>query len=249
MNDTPYKFTAKNGKSPYGVGSWKIGKPRSTRKPLVGCQSGIHYCRPEHLGWWINEELYTFEDLTPDESFEHEGTKMVTRKGVCVARVEAWTPEAAQTLTFRIADRAIRVHAVSGCTPPGWTSRRITLAALPTINSQDAVGRGDAAGPRTPPGPREPPSREPPGREDAAGPRGRRGREDAAGAAGTPLGREVRRAGPRGRRQGREKRRQGREERRRAARRRRAAEPSPRGRRFTPPVSPSIGGSPTRCED
>ncbi len=141
-----YKFTAAGGRAAYGSGRWEIGKPRSTHaKPLVPCKAGIHYCRPEHLGWWINDELYEFEDLTPGEAFEHDGSKMVTRKGMLIRRVEAWTPETARTLAFRVADRAVRVSAVSALRSAGFDAEADKLLSLPAIDSPAAAWAARAA--------------------------------------------------------------------------------------------------------
>ena len=143
---TAYKFTASGGRSRNGAGVWKVGEPRGVRaKALVPCEVGIHYCRPEHLAWWISDELYEFEDLTPDEAFEHEGSKMVTRRGVCVRRVEAWTPEVARELAFRVADRAVRVTAAGALRDAGLEAEADRLAALPPIDSKSSARAAEDA--------------------------------------------------------------------------------------------------------
>src|SRR5581483_7154675 len=141
MSKKAYKFTAAGGRAAYGSGRWEIGKPRGdARRKAVACQHpAIHYCKPKHLGWWINDELYEFEDLTPDEAFEHDGSKMVTRKGMLIRRVEAWTPETARTLAFRIADRAVRVSAVSALRSAGLDAEADRLLSLPAIDSPAAA--------------------------------------------------------------------------------------------------------------
>lgn len=103
------KFLIYGNHSPFGRGVWKVGRTRSVRaKQLVPCFQGLHYCARRHLGFWVNTEMFWFEDLTPEETIEHKNSKLVTRKGRVVERVELWTPDSARELQQRMVPMELR---------------------------------------------------------------------------------------------------------------------------------------------
>jgi hypothetical protein len=145
-----YKFLKTGQLATHGSGVWVPGEPREVpaNLPLVACQQGIHYARPPHLSRWISDELWTFEDLSPDETFEHDtpSSKMVTRAGRIIERVTLWNPQTAQTLAFRIADHAVRATLPATLRTVGLHDHATILASLDEItDAQTARAASDAA--------------------------------------------------------------------------------------------------------
>jgi|DewCreStandDraft_4_1066084.scaffolds.fasta_scaffold31767_3 hypothetical protein len=105
MSSEAYKFLRAGRLPLHGRGAWTPGKARSVRGQLEPCKRGIHYCRAEYLAYWISEELWTFEDLTPDEAFEFD-TKVVTRKGRIVEQLTGWNKRTARLFAADCAERA-----------------------------------------------------------------------------------------------------------------------------------------------
>ena len=102
-----YKVLGYNTKSYHGgSGVWTPGKPRSVRGELEACRRGIHYCRRDQLIRWLGPTIWTFEDLTPEETID-VGDKMVTRKGRILERVEAWDETTARLFAADVAEAAL----------------------------------------------------------------------------------------------------------------------------------------------
>ena len=81
-----YKFMRPGGVSPFtGVrwerDTWVKGGPH---KP-VACSWGIHACRPEHLPYWLNEELW---DVELDGDIAATDYKLVAERGRLVGQLE-----------------------------------------------------------------------------------------------------------------------------------------------------------------
>ena len=141
---TYFKFTHVGGAS--HSGAWTVGEARTVDGPIVPCSNGIHFCAPTHLSRWIKQELYLFEDMSPDETVEHEGSKMVTRSGRIVERVDAWNRDAWQDVAFYAADRAVRVYSANALRNAGMVTEADRLAGLPPITDADSArSAADAA--------------------------------------------------------------------------------------------------------
>jgi hypothetical protein len=103
-----YKFLAAGRRAPFSGFAWPE-REWVEADALDPCRSGIHACRPEHLAYWIMEELWAVEldgDLVESE------LKVVARRGRLVERIGAWNDEAKRE--FR--EEAIR-----------WTARYAML--------------------------------------------------------------------------------------------------------------------------
>jgi hypothetical protein len=103
-----YKFLAAGRRAPFSGFAWPKGEWVGA-DALEPCRSGIHACRPEHLAYWVMDELWAIEldgDLVESE------LKVVARRGRLVERISAWNDEAKRE--FR--EEAIR-----------WTARYAIL--------------------------------------------------------------------------------------------------------------------------
>jgi hypothetical protein len=140
MRDTvEYKFTLANGAAPFGRGIWHPARWRSVEGQLVGCQHGIHYCLERHLAGWISEELWLFEDGSPVEAFEHERSKMVTRRGRVTDRLAGWTADAMAHFSRCAANRALLQHAPRALRDAGLEPEARQLETLGPIGARSAA--------------------------------------------------------------------------------------------------------------
>jgi hypothetical protein len=87
-----YKFLAADRHAPFSGFRWPEREWVETAGSLHICRSGIHACRPEHLAYWVMDELWAVE-LDGDIDDE-SGLKVVARRGFLVERVDAWNDEA-----------------------------------------------------------------------------------------------------------------------------------------------------------
>jgi hypothetical protein len=83
-----YKFMRLGAAGPFsGVGwergQWVEGGPKEP-KP---CRRGVHACRPEHLPYWLSEELWEVE---LDGEIAATDYKLVAERGRLVGQLEGW---------------------------------------------------------------------------------------------------------------------------------------------------------------
>jgi hypothetical protein len=107
MAELVYKVLGTDRQSYHGgTGLWRKGRARTVRGGLIACHNGIHYCRRDQLVRWIGPTIWTFEDLTPDETID-AGDKMVTRKGRIVEKIETWNDTTARLFAADVAEIAL----------------------------------------------------------------------------------------------------------------------------------------------
>jgi hypothetical protein len=122
------KFLASGRRAPFTGTVWPAPKSADewveTEGTVTLCVSGVHACRTEHLGYWLNEELWVVE-LEDVEPGDH--SKVVARRGRLRERVAAWDAAALADFAHECARRA-RVHAAasipSGLAPEADTLKR-----------------------------------------------------------------------------------------------------------------------------
>ncbi|HEV2065064.1 MAG TPA: hypothetical protein VGS00_11010 [Thermoanaerobaculia bacterium] len=132
---TDYKLRLEGRRSPMGTGVWAPGRARSVHGPLVPCKRGLHFCRGlEQAVGWLNAELWTFEDLTPEETID-AGDKMVTRKGRILERVESWNERTARLFAADCAEEAL----------DGLPERDVDERSRRAIEVARAYARGEAS--------------------------------------------------------------------------------------------------------
>jgi hypothetical protein len=73
--------------------------------PVRACVSGVHVCRPEHLGYWLNQELWVAEVRG---SLDGDHSKVVAERGRLIRRVDAWNAAAVVGFTRECAERTRR---------------------------------------------------------------------------------------------------------------------------------------------
>jgi hypothetical protein len=79
---------------------WVLAEP-----PVRACVSGVHVCRGEHLGYWLNQELW-IADARGIVDEDH--SKVVAERGQLVRRVDAWDGAAVVTFARECAERTRR---------------------------------------------------------------------------------------------------------------------------------------------
>jgi hypothetical protein len=82
-----YKFLRAGRVAPFSGVTWPDGEWVEADGPLGSCRTGVHACRPEHLAYWVMDELWEIE--LDGELVEAE-LKLVARRGRLAGRVEAW---------------------------------------------------------------------------------------------------------------------------------------------------------------
>lgn len=106
-----YKVVAANGSAHHAVtdtGRWRKGRPRSVRGELAYPKNGIFYSSRDRLVWWLGPAIWTFEDLTPDETI-NIGNELMTRRGRIVERLEAWNDSLARTFAADCAEGVLHL--------------------------------------------------------------------------------------------------------------------------------------------
>jgi hypothetical protein len=87
---TAYKCLTAEGTGRFSGFAWPLpdGRPGAwVEAEVVPCRSGIHACRPADLPYWLAPTLYEIE---LGELVDEQETKVVSRRGRLVRRVEAW---------------------------------------------------------------------------------------------------------------------------------------------------------------
>jgi hypothetical protein len=90
-----------------GDGRWRKRQWRTVEGPLVPCENGIHFCRPDQLIGWLGPQIWLFEDGSPDETIDARD-KMVTRKGRVVERLTTWNETTARLFAADCAEEALK---------------------------------------------------------------------------------------------------------------------------------------------
>jgi hypothetical protein len=96
-----YKFLSAGRVAPFSGLRWPEGEWVEADGPLEACRSGIHACLPQHLAYWVMDELWEIE--LDGEILEDE-LKVVGRRGRLVGPVAAWDGE----LRRAFADEGVR---------------------------------------------------------------------------------------------------------------------------------------------
>jgi hypothetical protein len=86
-----YKFLGAGRLGVFSGFTWPEGEWVESDAPPAACHSGIHACRPEHLAYWIMDELW---EIDLDGDVDETPLKVVARRGRLVARVAAWDDSA-----------------------------------------------------------------------------------------------------------------------------------------------------------
>ena len=141
--ETYFKFTAANGACTHGTGRWTRRRWRTVTGELVPCRNGIHYLDADHLLTWLNAELWTFEDGTPDERLK-DGDKYVTRKGRVLERIESWNERTARLFAADCAEQVLPIFETSR--PGDDRPRKAIETARLYANGEIDDAAWDAAG-------------------------------------------------------------------------------------------------------
>jgi hypothetical protein len=91
------------------------------------CATGVHACTLDQLPYWLNDELWLVE-LAGE--LHREERKLVAGHGRLVARVEAWTSEAASRFGAASGER-VRSRAVAAVRDAGYARAADEIAAAP----------------------------------------------------------------------------------------------------------------------
>jgi len=106
---TDYKTLRNRCSCHGGTGKWTPYKPKHVDGDLVPCQHGLHYCRDEQVVGWIDQEIWKFVDLAPNETIA-KPDKMVTREGMITEKCKHWTKRAAALFAVDCARQALNRH-------------------------------------------------------------------------------------------------------------------------------------------
>jgi hypothetical protein len=82
-----YKFLGAGRLGAFSGFAWPEGEWVESDGPPVTCRSGIHACLPEHLAYWIMDELWEIE---LDGDVYETPLKVVARRGRLLAPVATW---------------------------------------------------------------------------------------------------------------------------------------------------------------
>jgi hypothetical protein len=82
-----YKFLRPGRVAPFSEVVWPEGGWVEAQGPLEPCRTGVHACRPQHLAYWLAEELWAVE--LAGESLETD-LQVVARRCRLLERVAAW---------------------------------------------------------------------------------------------------------------------------------------------------------------
>lgn len=109
-----YKFLKNGGNAPYACKFWfslPEGDVPGAWMPAVShvkmCQSGYHACRPEHLSYWIEAELYEIESQS---EWIEGNTKDVTAGPVRLVRRIPLNSKTLRLFACDCAERALKKH-------------------------------------------------------------------------------------------------------------------------------------------
>lgn len=137
-DDTLLKSLQAGGLAPLGRGAWRPGVACSVRGQIVPCVRGLHYCRGPQILNWLSEELWLFEDLSPDETVDADN-KLVTRRGRITEQVTAWDARTARLFAADCAERVLPIYErqVPGDDRPRLAVEAAQLFAMGLIGAKD----------------------------------------------------------------------------------------------------------------
>jgi hypothetical protein len=137
-----YKFLKHGGVSPFAGFTWDVseeGKPGAWQEVeglLAMCENGIHACRPEHLPYWLDDELWMVEVAGIAVEDDH---KLVARRARLVRRIDGWTPRTARAFARACTLRA-REHAAQALRRGGRDSEAAQLMGCRSFARIRSVG-------------------------------------------------------------------------------------------------------------
>jgi len=125
-----YKFLGTGSVGRFSGYRWTEGEWVEATRPGEG--HGIHACRPQHLSWWTDAELWRIE---LDGPVLERPTQIEGRRGRLLDRLQAWDEEARAAFgldcVFHTRDLAVPVLRTSGHS--GIADRLAAADALPRL--------------------------------------------------------------------------------------------------------------------
>src|SRR4051812_16495429 len=121
-----WKFLAPGRIAPFTGVRWNLGEWLE-----AASGSGVHACAPEHLPYWVDDELWKVELAGP---ISREERQIVAGRGRLLARVEGWS-SAAGEFTRACVERT-RVRVVTALEAAGGTR-----AAAESVGSERDLDR------------------------------------------------------------------------------------------------------------
>lgn len=106
---TDYKTLRNRCSCHGGTGKWTPYHPKHVDGELIPCKHGLHYCRDEQVVGWIDQEIWRFLDITPNETIALPD-KMVTREGMITEKCKHWNKRAAALFAVDCARQALNRH-------------------------------------------------------------------------------------------------------------------------------------------
>jgi hypothetical protein len=123
---TYWKFLRPGAVSPFTGLVWPAPGEWVDAGDVSPCHAGIHACRVTDLPYWLVDELWQVELSGPLSTGRH---KVVAPRGRLVARVPAWTGDAARELARACLSRTV-VHAVAELREAGLFREAERIAEL-----------------------------------------------------------------------------------------------------------------------
>ncbi len=123
-----YKFLRAGRHGPFSDFVWPENSWVVADGALDACRSGIHACRPEHLGYWLLPELWEIEldgDLVETEH------KIVAQRGRLTHRIDEWDDAVRHDLGVECVHRTAR-YAVLELRELGFAREAELLEDAPT---------------------------------------------------------------------------------------------------------------------
>jgi hypothetical protein len=145
-----YKFLLAGRVGPFSGFHWPVGTWVESAGDGV-CDVGVHACEPEHLPYWLHDELWEIELRGPVRHGRH---KVVADGGRLVRRLEAWNAETAADFAAaciaRVRELAERRPEASGhlddlaSWAPGATAAAVASLAARAAEAVDGRAGYDA---------------------------------------------------------------------------------------------------------
>jgi hypothetical protein len=133
-----YKFLRPGAVGPFSGFAWPAGEWVTAGDAPVPCRAGIHGCRPAHLPWWLQEELWLTEFAEP---VTVAGRKIVGERARLVGRVTAWDEQTATQFGVVCAQRA-RDHAAYALDRAGAGAAALRLRNCDTPRQVSELAAG-----------------------------------------------------------------------------------------------------------
>ena len=104
-----YKFLGAGRRGIFSGFTWPEGEWVAAAGPPATCRSGIHACRPEHLAYWIMDELW---EIDLDGAVDETPLKVVAERGRLLTPVAAWDESARRDFMEESVRRVARYAAL-----------------------------------------------------------------------------------------------------------------------------------------